>query len=66
MISVYHRADHDCVIVENGDDNDSTFVHYHKRPGQMKLYELLVTSKEGPVFSEVIYHEEECDQTRRR
>ena len=65
MINVYHRADHDCVVVEHKDDSDGVFVHYHKSPGGMALYELLVDSREGPVFAEIIMHEVECDQTRR-
>jgi hypothetical protein len=66
MINVYHRADHDCVIVENGGEQDNTFVHYHKRPGSMALREIIVSSSEtGVVFAEIIMHEDECDQSRR-
>jgi hypothetical protein len=52
--------------VENKDESDSTFVHYHKAAGMMKLYELLVDAREGPIFAEIIQHEDECDQSRRR
>jgi hypothetical protein len=55
------------VIVEHKDANDGSFIHYHKSPGRMALYEIIVTSKEeGQVFEEIIPHEEDCDQSRRR
>ena len=68
MIAVYHRADHDCIVVEHADEKSTTYVHYHQSSGQQTLREIIVeTPENGAVFSATINPDEpECDQTRRR
>lgn len=67
MINVYHRDGYDCVVAEQRDDSDGSFIHFHKSAGHMALYEIVVTTKEaGVLFQEIIPQENECDQSRRR
>jgi len=66
MINVYHRAEHDCIVVEEESPEDRIFIHVHKTSGSMALRELTVFSPEGELFNYHIDYEEECDQSRRR